>query len=308
MGTKIEWCDETWNPIAGCSIVSPACTNCYAMAMAARIERMQPGGHYAGLTQPSKAGPVWTGKIVQAPDHVLTQPLRWKKPRKIFVNSMSDLFHESVPDEWIDRIFAVMALSPQHTFQVLTKRPKRMRKWFERWPDGITWKNQAGWPLPNVWLGVTAEDQPRADERIPDLLATPAAKRFVSIEPMLGPVDLTRLSMGESDFEPVAGAGLDGVRRIRFTINSLDGVKSFKWPGLDWVICGGESGPNARPMFVGHARDLMRQCQSAGVPFFMKQLGADPIWEDGAFLNIRHRSGADPSEWPEDLRVQEFPT
>ncbi|WP_146090272.1 DUF5131 family protein, partial [Rhodoblastus acidophilus] len=126
--SKIDWTDATWNPIVGCSIVSPACTNCYAMAMARRIECMKSGTAYEGTTRLSVNGtPVWTGKVAQAVEHALTQPLRWRRPRKIFVNSMGDLFHESVPDEWIDRVFAVMALAPQHTFQILTKRAKRMR-------------------------------------------------------------------------------------------------------------------------------------------------------------------------------------
>jgi protein gp37 len=223
--TKIQWTDATWNPIAGCSILSSACTNCYAMAQAARIVRCAAGlgrtTHYADTITTVKGKPVWTGEIRAAPDHVLTQPLRWRRPRRIFVNSMSDLFHEAVPDAWIDRIFAVMALAPQHTFQVLTKRPERMRAYISdlsRDAEGLfnalscvrlkraaeyvvrndprpayDWK--PGWPLPNVRLGVTAEDQPRADERIPILLDTPAAKRFVSIEPMLGPVDLTELTI-----------------------------------------------------------------------------------------------------------------
>jgi hypothetical protein len=136
--SAIEWTDATWNPVVGCSIVSPGCTNCYAMKMAARIEKMASSPmaahvnvqtHYAGTTQRSKAGAVWTGKVARAPEHILTQPLKWKRPRKIFVNSMGDLFHESIPDEWIDRVFAVMALAPQHTFQVLTKRAERMRSY-----------------------------------------------------------------------------------------------------------------------------------------------------------------------------------
>lgn len=224
--TKIEWTDASWNPVVGCSIVSPGCTNCYAMGQAARIERCAAGAgqatHYAGLTQPSKAGPVWTGKLALAPDHILTAPLRWKKPRRVFVNSMSDLFHEDVPDEWIDRVFAVMALAPRHTFQVLTKRAKRMRIYLDQRTDnraeeiGVAMRAIAGTsdepglielPLPSVWLGVSAEDQKRADERIPDLLATPAAVRFVSAEPLLGPIDLTQLFHAPIDF----ARGLDWV-------------------------------------------------------------------------------------------------
>ena len=127
--TGIEWTDATWNPVVGCSIVSPGCTNCYAMQMAARIEKMQPESHYAGTTKRVNGNAVWTGKVALAPDHILTAPLRWKKPRRIFVNPMGDLFHESIPDAWIDRVFAVMALAPQHRFQLLTKRAKRMREY-----------------------------------------------------------------------------------------------------------------------------------------------------------------------------------
>ena len=218
--TGISWTDATWNPIVGCSVVSPGCTNCYAMRDAARIVRCSEGAgrvtHYEGTIEPSKAGPVWTGKVALAPDYIVAKPLSWRRPRRIFVNSMGDLFHESVPDEWIDRVFAVMALAPQHTFQVLTKRARRMREYLaarsqpdERgnpaedirvhltaWLATPSWRAkhpaQAAlmplgkfcaaitWPLPNVWLGVTAEDQTRANERIPDLLATPDCGVFRS--------------------------------------------------------------------------------------------------------------------------------
>ena len=200
--TKIEWATDTWNPIAGCSIVSPGCTNCYAMRMAARLEKMLPAErrgeailphHYSALTQPSKAGPVWTGRINLAPDHALTQPLHWKRPRRIFVNSMSDLFHEDVLDKWIDIVFAVMALCPQHTFKILTKRPERMRAYFENRRknfgrasdvllemshslseeahqlavDRLDLFDSLGRPLPNVWLGVSVEECRIAINSIP---------------------------------------------------------------------------------------------------------------------------------------------
>jgi protein gp37 len=260
--TKIEWTDETWNPIVGCSITSPGCTNCYAMRMAARLERMMPvkvlpgnqivPSHYSALTQPSKAGPVWTGRANIAPNHVIAKPLRWRKPRRVFVNSMGDLFHENVSDAWIDRVFAIMAQCPQHTFQVLTKRSKRMRDYIIGLParregfdcdSGLDW---AEWPLPNVWLGVTAEDQQRTDERIPDLLVTPAAVRFVSCEPLLGPIDFK--------FVP-------GFNRVNLSLRN--------W----WVICGGETGPGARPMHPDWPRSLRDQCATAGVPYFFKQWG-----------------------------------
>lgn len=288
--TGIEWTDATWNPIVGCSIVSPGCSNCYAMKMAARIEKMQPASHYAGTTKTVKGNAVWTGKVALAPDRILTQPLRWTKPRRIFVNSMGDLFHEDVPDAWIDRVFAVMALCPQHTFQVLTKRSKRMREYLtddyrayfigkslldlllakqlpvkaireDNYPFAIGADEEdhriKTFPLPNVWLGVSAEDQARADEHIPDLLATPAAIRFVSAEPLLGRID----------FE----LWLDVRGRIMELPPHIKGKGITR--GLDWIIAGGESGPGARPMHPDWPRAIRDQCAAAGVPFFFKQWG-----------------------------------
>ncbi len=278
--TKIEWASKVWNPLAGCSLASPGCTNCYAMKMAGRLEAMGMP-QYQGTTQKTKAGFVWTGQVNAAPESILTAPLRQKKPTDYFVNSMSDLFHSAVPDALIDRVFAVMALCPQHVFKILTKRPDRMREYVCRAnleiiharmdymrDQGLSWISH--WPLPNVWLGTSVEDQTRADERIPHLLATPAARRFVSLEPLLGPVDLTRLRP-------------DG---INFTLNALLGkaehLLGFRshLSGLDWVIVGGESGPGARPMHPDWARSLRDQCAHAGVPFFFKQWGAWlPIFE-----------------------------
>lgn len=241
--SKIEWTEATWNPIVGCSVVSPGCTNCYAMRVAGqRLDGHSAVPHYKGTTQKSKAGPVWTGKVALAPEKTMTAPLRWRRPRKIFVNSMGDLFHENIPDEWIDRVFGIMAMSPQHTFQVLTKRAERMREWASGVPD-------ARWPLPNVWLGVSAEDQQRADERIPCLRATPAAIRFLSIEPLLGPISL-----------------------------DLTGLNQVYRP-IHWVIAGGESGPGARPMHPDWPRGIRDQCEAAGVPFFFKQWGEWLPWE-----------------------------
>lgn len=266
---KIEWTGETWNPVVGCSIVSPGCTNCYAMKMAARIERMNPGlAHYRGLTQTSKAGPVWTGKMALAPEKTLLEPLRRKKPTTWFVNSMGDPFHEDAPDAWVDHVFAVMMLTPWHTYQVLTKRAARMREYVTRIaadpaelralralagsiardlgrPELAAGPPPA-WPLPNVWLGVSAEDQRRADERIPDLLATPAAVRFVSAEPLLGPIDFSAVP-------PLV------------TTNTL--------PEVHWVIVGGESGPSARPMHPAWARSIRDECAASGTAFFFKQWG-----------------------------------
>jgi protein gp37 len=295
----IEWTDATWNPVVGCRVLSPGCTNCYAMAMAARIERMNPASHYARLTQPSKAGPVWTGGVAMAPDNILTQPLRWRG-RRIFVNSMGDLFHESVPDAWIDQVFAVMALAPQHTFQVLTKRAARMREYIsridcaQRVADTFSLQDVArrnfAWPLPNVWLGVSVEDQTRAEQRVWHLLRTPAAIRFVSAEPLLGAIDFTALEVdGDSELDALNtpptlneewAAWRDATDEA--ADESLEGFNEWfgappsddrLHPTLDWVIAGGESGPSARPMHPDWARSLRDQCADAGVPFHFKQWG-----------------------------------
>lgn len=282
--TGIEWTDATWNPVVGCSLVSPGCTNCYAMGQAARIVRCSEGlgraTTYDGTVETVKGKPVWTGKVALASEATLTQPLRWTKPRRIFVNSMGDLFHEDVPDAWIDRVFAVMALAPQHTFQILTKRSARMRDYLsgpnacarvddltfegDEWPElskhfdeagaiaNMTWFAHRGF-LRNVWLGVSAEDQRRADERTPDLLATPAAIRFVSAEPLLGPIDFQSRPLHVPDHD--SGGHVPALLHI------------------DWVIVGGESGPNARPMHPDWARSIRDQCAAAGTAFFFKQHG-----------------------------------
>jgi protein gp37 len=291
--TKIEWTDATWNVITGCSVISPGCTNCYAMRLAGTRLKHTPSRR--ALTRDTKAGPVWTGEM-RFNEQWLTQPLKWPRPRMIFVCAHGDLFHESVPNEWIDRVFAVMALAPQHTFQVLTKRAKRMRAYIAEHhsrngvelaaerikpskglPVSPKWCFQ--WPLPNVWLGVSAEDQTRADERVPELLATPAAVRFVSCEPLLGPIDLIRIKLqGVVDpFDAFVGAtwsqpaSLNGARFFSSNIERKDR------PRLDWVIVGGESGPYARPMHPDWVRSLRDQCAAADVPFFFKQWGE---WAD----------------------------
>lgn len=289
--TGIEWTEATWNPVVGCDYVSPGCTHCYAARFARRMRGLP---KYAGLTTDKGA---WTGRVRCLPER-LEEPLHWRKPWMIFVNSMSDLFHEDVPFGFIDKVFAVMALAPRHTFQVLTKRAERMRGWFNNkgWDcnkfmteattqtrvdfqcgqfaeDGkCSWECASlgaervneDWPLPNVFLGVSAEDQKRADERIPLLLQTPAAVRFVSLEPLLGPVDV--------------GPYLGGLREKI----------------LNWVIAGGESGPGARPSDLSWYRSLRDQCKTARIPFFMKQ-----ITEHGRKLPF--------DSWPKDLNVREFP-
>jgi protein gp37 len=281
--TTIEWTDATWNPVRGCTRVSEGCRNCYAEVMAARFSDPGQWGHGLAQRVTLPGGGIdhrWTGRVELVPA-MLDAPLRWRKPRRIFVNSTSDLFHGSLPDDAIDQVFAVMALAPHHTFQVLTKRPERARAYLSdpaRRRSAATFaalRHATGaytiredcsllWPLPNVWLGTSVEDQATADTRIPHLLATPAAVRFISAEPLLGPVDLTRLD--PKIFAATANA-LTG--RWRWE----DGPSRQEAPALDWVICGGESGPGARPMHPDWARSLRDQCQAAGVAFFFKQWG-----------------------------------
>lgn len=254
--TGIEWTDSTWNPIRArnlatgkigwhCEHVSEGCRNCYAESINLRL----------GTGLPFKPGHRGDYGIF-LDEKMLLSPLRWKKPRRIFVNSMSDTFAEFVKDEWIDRMFAVMALCPEHTFQVLTKRPERMLDYM----SAIA--NRGGtFPLPNVWLGTSAEDQAAADERIPLLLQTPAAVRFVSLEPLLGPIKLA---------DAIMPWVFDELRR-RIINDKQPHPRDGK---LDWVIVGGESGPNARPMHPEWARDIRDQCAAAGLPYFFKQWGA----------------------------------
>lgn len=245
MSTKIAWTEETWNPVTGCSKVSPGCANCYAEAIARRFNAdvfkpwLPENAEYNVQTRPER----------------LDAPLHWRKSRRVFVNSMSDLFHEQVPDEFICDVFAVMARTPQHTYQVLTKRPERMWEFCSReahwWGNraGIAHRADYGKPLPNVWLGVSVENQHWADERIPVLLRTPAAVRFISAEPLLGPVDL---SLWTGCKDPTCDCA--------------------SW--LDWVIVGGESGRVRRSFELEWARSLRDQCRDAGVAFFFKQTGA----------------------------------
>ena len=296
--SKIEWTDATWNPVTGCSVVSPGCTNCYAMRLAGT--RMKHHPSRAGLTVSSKAGPVWNGEVRLNLEWI-DEPLRWKRPRRIFACAHGDLFHENVPDDWIDRVFAVMALAPQHTFQVLTKRADRMRAYVN---SDRAWANleheicravtkygvrtrlfqTVEHPLPNVHLGVSAEDQRRADERIPDLLATPAAVRFASVEPLLGPVDLTPWLARR--YESYICGWNQG--QPAYTVGALK-------PRLDWVIVGGESGPGARVWdgFYDAARSLRDQCRAASVAFYMKQT-----------QGVAKRS---MPPIPDDLMIREFP-
>lgn len=269
MRTKIEWCDAVWNPISGCSPVSEGCENCYARRMAYRLR-----GRF-GYPEDEPF------RVTLHPER-LEEPLRWRKPRRVFVNSMGDLFHEDVPESFISAVFFVMQAAKEHTFLILTKRPKRMAEFIDRWvhcdhaypdhawrigadssagcPPGCGHYRREGkqrLPLPNVLLGVTAENQARADERIPILLQIPAAVRFVSVEPMLGPVDLRPYLWRGGRFETDYGPEYDA------------------WPSeeISWIICGGETGPKARPMHPDWVRNLRDQCQATGVPFFFKSWG-----------------------------------
>ncbi len=266
--SKIEWTGETWNPVIGCDKVSPGCKNCYAIRTAwIRLHNPKMKERYAGTVEKSEAGNInWTGNINMV-EEVLMKPLKTKKPTVFFVNSMSDLFHKNVPFEFIDKVFAVMALCPQHTFQVLTKRADRMYEYFNsagrmgkiwhcarvnelRMGISNRFEMEFSYPLPNVWLGVSVENEDVLKERIIYLADVPAAVRFLSCEPLLGPVDLWPW--------------------LQLTHNKWTGK-----PGsiINWVICGGESGPGARPMHPDWARSLRDQCKRAGVPFFFKQWG-----------------------------------
>ena len=299
--SKIEWTDSTWNPLRArnratggvghfCVHASEGCRNSYA-------ERQQPR-----FRNRIRFAAQDRDKVeLFLDDKVLMQPLHWRKPRMVFVCSMTDLFGEWVPDEHIDRVFAIMALSPQHAFQVLTKRAKRMREYLSRPSVAKSWWNAAfrlaqtgkiripddhyadgeTVPLPNVWFGVSAEDQVNADEGIPELLATPAAVRFVSYEPALGPVDF-RPWLHDSDCAIVAEMVCTCSEPREYCLN--------------WIIGGGESGPHARSADVDWFRSARDQCQAAGVAFFMKQLSGPG-----------GRAIKDIEQFPADLRIREFP-
>ncbi|MEM6265924.1 MAG: phage Gp37/Gp68 family protein [Pseudomonadota bacterium] len=284
--TLIEWSEATWNPITGCSLASPGCRNCYAMQLAGT--RMKNHPSRAGLTHKVNGNHVWTGEV-RFNEGWLDQPLRWSKPRMIFVCAHGDLFHEDVPDEWIDRVFAVMALCPQHTFQVLTKRSRRMRDYI-RCGDGTCINigvrhaieamgfddiGPVGKALPNVWLGVSAENQRWLMQRACDLVETPAAVRWLSYEPALGPLDIEPFVLPASQWS----AGW----LVNYPFN-------YPQSQIDWVVCGGESGPKARPMQPAWARSLRDQCAAAGVPFFFKQWGEWAFDDEGGGFKVGKRA------------------
>jgi len=312
--TGIEWTDRTWNPIAGCSVYAAGCTNCYAMLLAGTRLKHHP--LYEGLTDDTKAGPVFNGKLRAAPDGhpVWTWPLRTltrfeaqhgRRPR-VFVGDMSDLFHKDRDPRIISKTFAVIARASHIDFQVLTKRSDvlldyitgtaaadlarqlyNLNKLIES--GGAQGRGLDQWPLPNVWLGVSVENQAAAEARIPNLLATPAALRFLSVEPLLESVDLQRLKVGEGK-----GAGPLAGYDVRLNLNSLAGAESIKLPAIDWVIAGHESGAKARAGQAQWVRDVMLQCKDAGTPFFAKQL-------------CIHGRKMPMTVWPEDLKVRQFP-
>jgi protein gp37 len=359
--TKIEWTDKTWSPVRGCSRVSPGCEHCYAETMASRFSG--PGRAFEGYAK----GGRWTGRVSLIPD-LLKIPFSWKVPSRIFVNSMSDTFHEKLAFAEIDQIFAVMALCVDHTFQVLTKRADRMLEYFNCTRGGSTasrvlaaaefiarrrgeevdsqfWDTFHEWPIPHVWIGVSVEDQKRADERIPVLMKTPASCRFVSAEPLLGAVDL-RPFFGRC---PII---CEFCHKIAYGMQMPPGwdlvLQSYVCPScivrvqqgggynvvkcgayatapdprpwgkkVDWVIVGGESGPGSRGCDLGWVRKIVEDCKTAHVATFVKQLGARPVCSSRItpenklvydnVSKILDFKGGDISEFPEDLRVREFP-
>lgn len=290
--SKIEWTEATWSPTTGCDRISPGCDNCYALTLARRLKAMG-SAKYQADGDPRTSGP---GFALTLHEDALTLPLRWRKPRRIFVNSMSDIGHARVPAEFQARVWAVMAMASQHTFQVLTKRPERLRRILTdecrcgsghvpgiHFRSAMDWAgtphspayvpgvvgrevyHNRPWPPPNVWVGTSVElDAYR--RRADDLRETPAALRFLSLEPLLGPLPLLNLE------------------------------------GIGWVIIGGESGPGARPMRLEWARGIVARCADAGIPVFCKQLGSVLGRELGA-----GPKGGDWRAWPADLRVREFP-
>lgn len=265
--SSIEWTDATWNPVRGCSRVSRGCEHCYAERQAMRQSGTDRA--YEGLVKMTSQGPKWTGEI-RIVYNTLDAPLRWRRPRRVFVNSMSDLFYERISTVDIASILGIAAACPQHTFQVLTKRPQRMlsvlstAEFHDAYETTIAMYTHSDvpWPPPNVWLGVSVEDQRTAEERIPLLLDTPARVRWISAEPLLGPLDVIR-------YLQIGTRGDDGVVR----------------PDLGWVVAGGESGPGARAAHPHWFRALRKQCKAARAAFFFKQWGSwapvGPLYEEG---------------------------
>ncbi|MDZ4250354.1 MAG: phage Gp37/Gp68 family protein [Candidatus Nanopelagicales bacterium] len=299
-GTQIGWCDRTWNPTTGCTRKSSGCLHCYAETMTARLAAMgRP--EYAGLLDEHGR---FNGTL-RTLDGRLTEPLHWRKPSRVFVNSMSDLFHPSIPFEFVDKVFAVMALCPQHEFQILTKRPERMAEWsdaVDRLGRITVAMNELcdstcvhccqtePWPLPNVHLGTSIEDQATADGRIPHLLGCPAKVRFLSVEPLIDAVYI---------YDAVSCPHCERGDQSSVPLPCKCGHLA------DWVIVGCESGPQRRPCRWEWMASVVRQCKAAGVPVFVKQLACNA---DGTGKVYKHHPGDPWPVWvPEVLRVQEFP-
>ena len=268
--SSIEWTDASWNPLAGCTPASEGCRNCYAAALAYRLERMGQE-KYKGTARKTRSDgrAVFTGKINLDYD-ALQVPFGWRRPRRVFVNSMSDLFHEAVPDEFILEVWRVMERTPRHTYQVLTKRPARMAEWVSRRQRS----NPHLCPAPNIWVGTSVEDQAAADTRILHLLRTPAAVRFLSCEPLIGSVILQGVA-------PYREHDMLWERKFLHGFSPVDNKR------IHWVIVGGESGARHRPFNPDWARSLRDQCQAAGVAFFFKQHGGPTPKAGGRLLDGR---------------------
>ncbi|MCC6596958.1 MAG: DUF5131 family protein [Rhodanobacteraceae bacterium] len=341
MTTKIEWTKnkdgsqgKTWNPVRGCEHASPGCKSCYAQRQAHRFSAL--GRPYHGLTLLSPRGPVWNGQVRLVPEN-LGEPLTWMKPTTIFVGSMTDIFHDDVPRQYIAAIFGVMALACHHTYQVLTKRSRRMREVVNSlsleecvmaladnpWcslslprSKGIAIGRQMktigrdppnfpNWPMEHVWLGASVEDQRRADERLVELIQTQARLRMVSVEPLLEQIDLHRYlwltgASSAGPFTDAAGRKRGGGGKGGQMVTSVPAGD------LHWVIVGGESGNHARPFDLAWAERIQEQCREAGVAYFFKQ-GGDRCLRGGHPWPLNAPKGGDPQEWPEHLRVQQMP-
>lgn len=345
VNTNIEWTDATWNPVSGCTWASPGCDNCYAVTMTRRLEAMGQE-KYTGLTTHKH----FNGTVKLHPN-ALDIPKKWRKPKRIFVNSMSDLFHKDVPFEFIDAVFAVMAVCPQHTFQILTKRPERMAEYLRYAGKTPLLPLSNVWlPLSNVQLLTSSENQGQADKRTPKLLKCRdhAAVLGLSIEPLLGPIDFFNSIVYQADYycgicrtwydrpdandhcpncgnehtdEVCPECKYDGEMQMVCPECGIDGgngglshsdccqAEIAHQHKLDWVIVGGESGPHARPFDLAWAESLLSQCQDAGVPFFLKQLGSNPVYH-GKPIKLKDPKGGNWDEWPykfNHLKVRQFP-
>jgi protein gp37 len=292
--TTIAWTDETINPIVGCSRISAGCEKCYAET-AAKTARLQQFPQYQKVAK-------WNG-TVEFVESQLIKPYEWKKSKKIFICSMADIFHENVPFNWVEEIFYMIENCPQHTFQILTKRPERMIEFFDWYiARNSDHSVELQWTMPdNIWLGVSCENQAMADKRIPLLMEIPAKVRFLSCEPLLEPINLSK-------FLPIEWSEI-----AEDWIESWPGIGSYSRDAYpDWIIVGGESGAGSRPCHIDWIRDIASQCQSAKVPVFIKQLGSNAIAtrsdNTGNYkLKLKDRKGSDILEWFDDLRLQQFP-